>query len=243
MEKTRLLIADCDDNFTASICRHLSSAPDIEVLGCERDGLAALRKIRSVKPDAVLFDLVLPGLDGLTLLRSINEIPNAPATICCTRFFSEVSLEAVRTFGASYLLFKPIELQALRPCILACTEMHRKLRRMAQEMADMDGSGEHEAVQIRNYLVSLGIPAKLIGCSYLAEAVRLGRQDMSLVRNLSKGLYHEISRNMNTTPVRVERCIRRAVSAAHQSGALDGKLPECPSNKEFINYVLRTMNF
>lgn len=243
MEKTKLLIADCDDNFTDSVRRHLSSAPDVEILGCERNGLDALRKIRSTHPDAVLFDLVLPGLDGLSLLRNINEMPNAPTTICCTRFYSDVSLEAARTFGASYLLFKPIEMQALRPCILSCTEMHRNMRRMAHSMMDSSEGEARDSAQIRNYLVSLGVPSKLIGCGYLTEAVRLARLDISLTRNLSKGLYLEISRNMNTTPSRVERCIRNAISIAHQSGGLDGKLLTCPSNKEFINYVLRTMNF
>lgn len=243
MEKTKLLIADCDDNFTDSVCRHLSGAPDVEILSCERNGTDALRKIRTMHPDAVLFDLVLPGLDGISLLRSINEMPNAPATICCTRFYSDVSLEAVRTFGASYLLFKPIEMKALRPCILSCTQMHRNMRRMAQSMKDSDGDEASDSAQIRNYLVSLGIPSKLIGCSYLAEAVHLARTDSALVQNLSKGLYLEIARNMNSTPVRVERCIRNAISIAHRSGGMDDQLPICPSNKEFINYVLRTMDF
>lgn len=241
MDKIRLLIADCDDNFTTSVRNHLADAQDIDIIDCERNGAEALRKVFATRPDAVLFDLLLPGLDGVSLLRRINEMRLAPVTICCTRFYSDVSLEAVRTFGATYLLYKPIELQILRPCILSCTQMQRKMRQMAESISDFGGNEKLERDQIHNYIVSLGIPSKLIGCSYLTEAVRLARMDVSLIRNLSKGLYLEISRNMNTTPSRVERCIRNAISIAHQSGALEGKMLTCPSNKEFINYVLRTM--
>lgn len=95
---------------------------------------------------------------------------------------------------------------------------------------------------IRNYIVSLGIPSKLVGCNYLTEAVRFALTDASLTRNLSRGLYLEISRSMNTTPSRVERSIRNAISVAYEKGELDGNMITCPSNKEFINYVLRNID-
>lgn len=242
MEKTRLLIADCDVNFTESASQFLANFPDIEILGCELNGQDALRKIRTSHPDAVLFDLALPGLDGVSLLRSVNGMRNAPAMICCTRFYSDVTLEAVRTYGASYLLFKPVELRALHPAIVYSSETHRNMRRTARALESGDLNGSQYSAKIRNYIVSLGIPSKLIGCSYLTEAIRLAKQDIVLTRNLSKGLYLEISRTMNTTPSRVERCIRSAISTAFQNGGLDGKMITCPSNKEFINYVLRTID-
>ena len=76
----------------------------------------------------------------------------------------------------------------------------------------------------------------------LSEAVRLALKDISLTQNLSKGLYLEIARSMGTTPSCIERCIRSAISAAYQSGRLGDRMMTCPSNKEFINYVLRTFD-
>ena len=61
------------------------------------------------------------------------------------------------------------------------------------------------------------------------------------MRTLSKGLYLEIAQSMNSTPVRIERSIRTAISAAYNSGALRYKMPSCPSNKEFIDCVLRDL--
>ena len=42
--------------------------------------------------------------------------------------------------------------------------------------------------QIRNYIISLGVPAKMIGCSYLTEAVRLAQTD--------PGKLHDLHMNM-----------------------------------------------
>lgn len=241
MDKIKLMIVDQDSRFAELVHHFLQNFPDIEITSIESNGQDAIKRIRTQHPDAVLFDLVLPGMDGISLLRKVNELTNPPAMICCTRFYSDVALEALRTFGAAYVMFKPVELQAIHPAILACTQLHQKLRRVNQRS---DRIANHEAIsdgRIRNHIVALGIPSKLIGCSYLTEAVRLARSDLSLTRNLSKGLYLEISRSMNTSPTRIERCIRNAISAAYQSGALEGKMVTCPSNKEFINYLLRTI--
>lgn len=242
MEKIRLLLADPDLRFIDLVSRFLSNFPDIEILACKDNGNDALNCIRSTHPDVVLFDLVLPGLDGITLLRKVKALRDSPVMICCTRFYTDVALEAMRTFGASYLFYKPVELQSLHPAILSCMELHRKVKRITHDLSDSDENSLYSAAHIRNFLVALGIPSKLIGCSYLTEAVRLARNDTSLIRNLSKGLYLEISRSMETTPTRVERCIRNAINSAYQSGGLDAKLPNCPSNKEFIHFVIRNID-
>ena len=242
MEKMKILIADSDVQFSERTGHYLSNFPDTEVLGWVRSGRDALRRIRTEPPDVLLFDLILPELDGIALMRSVMDLPSPPAMICCTRFYSDVAQEAARIYGACHLLFKPVELRTLHPTITACAQLYRSVRRSNRAAMDADPDAGAQFSQIRNHLVALGIPSKLIGCGYLAEAVRLASSDISLTRNLSKGLYLEISRSMNTSPSRVERCIRNAISVAYQSGSFEGKLLTCPSNKEFINYALRSMD-
>lgn len=238
MDRIRVLIADSDVRFAQQVSALLQSFADIELIGAEDSGQAALRRTRETRPDLLLFDLILPGLDGISLLRHVNELPSPPATLCCTRFYSEVALESARNYGASYLLFKPVDLTTLHPAIVDCARTHRLLRGLK---APLDADSAHAGAEIRNFLVSLGVPSKLIGCAYLAEAIRLAREDLSLTRNLSRGVYLEISRSMHTTPERIERCIRSAVSAAFQTGGLDARMSVCPSNKEFINFALRNL--
>ena len=235
MEKIRILIADSDEKFTQQVSQYLQSFADVELIGVETSGQTALRTLRGNRIDLLLFDLILPELDGISLLRSVNDLPAPPATLCCTRFFSEVALEAARNYGTSYLIYKPVDLTTLHPAIVDCARTYKSICALkAPDRGDLNLDAE-----IRNYLVSLGIPSKLIGCTYLAEAIRLAREDVSLTRNLSRGVYLEISRSMHTTPERIERCIRSAISAAYQSGGLDARMSTCPSNKEFINFALR----
>lgn len=241
MDKFKLLIVDSDKRFAEMTSHFMMNYADIEVVGCEHNGQDALRAIRNNHPDVVLFDAVLPGLDGITLLRQVNETRNHPAMICCTRFYSDIAMEAMRTFGAAYLLFKPIELQTLHPVIVSCAHLNRKYHADIRALDEGLEHREEKRILIRNSLVSMGIPSKLIGCTYLVEAIRLAQEDPSLTRNLSKGLYLEIAHSMNSTSTRIERCIRNAISVGFQSGGLDARLPGCPSNKEFINYALRTL--
>ena len=241
MDKIRFAIADADAQFTEHLCRYFKDYPDIEIVAAEHNGQDALQKIKSLHPDAVMFDLVLPGLDGISLLRAINDLPDPPAMICCTRFYSDVALEATRVYGASYLLFKPVELHALHPVIISCTKMFREMKRQNSAIALDHADRTHVEAHIHNYLVSLGVPSKLVGCIYLTEGVRLARMDGTLMRNLSRGLYLEISRKMNTTPARIERSMRNAINIAYHSGGFDRKMSHCPSNKEFLNYVLNNI--
>ena len=96
--------------------------------------------------------------------------------------------------------------------------MYRNMKRL-NHSCDMENvDSDHVNAHIRNYLVSLGIPSKLSGCSYLTEAVRLAKLDSTLMRNLSRGLYLEISRNLNSTPCRIERSMRSAISIAYHRG-------------------------
>lgn len=237
MEKIKLVIVDSDAEFTQRAEQMLQGREDIELAAIASDGLTGLETVRKLHPDAVLFDLVLPGLDGMSLLKDILTMRKAPMTVCCTQFYSSVGLEAVRSSGASYFLFKPIEYRSLHDTIKGCYAAYKQLQQTNSIGID---ERRGNSLEIHNYLVSLGIPPKLIGCIYLTEAVRLAIEDLSLIQNLSKGLYLEIARTMNTTPVCVERCIRNAITSAYQNGRLNERMMTCPSNKEFINFVLRT---
>ncbi len=242
MDKLKVLIIDPDDHFSDLAGHFLAKFPDLELLTRERNGRDGLRRIRAELPDVVLFDLLLSELDGLSLLRQAMELSSPPSMICCTRFYSEVALEAIRTYGASLMLFKPVDLQSLRPAIVDCARLQRTVRQFRRSALEFDADGDRQIARIRNRLVALGVPSKLAGCNYLTEGVRLAISDVALTRNLSKGLYLEISRSMDTTPARVERCIRNAISVAYQSGGLEGKMLTCPSNKEFIHYVLHDLD-
>ena len=69
--KTRILIADPNQDFCRLISETFGREADLEVVGTASDGVEALSLLAELKPDVLLMDLVLPKLDGLELLRRL----------------------------------------------------------------------------------------------------------------------------------------------------------------------------
>lgn len=70
-DRIRALVVD-DSAFARKVLREvLSTSSRIEVVGAARDGLEALEKIAELSPDVVTLDLVMPNLDGLSVLREL----------------------------------------------------------------------------------------------------------------------------------------------------------------------------
>lgn len=86
---------------------------DIEVFG---SGEEVLRKIFQ-KPDLVLLDIMLPGMDGMEVLKRIKQVDeNLPVIMLSAQGKIEIALEALK-FGAYDYFPKPIDLQKLEPAI------------------------------------------------------------------------------------------------------------------------------
>ena len=77
----RVLVVDDHEVVRQGLRFVLEQEPDVEVVGECADGHAAVAAIRAVEPDVVLLDLVMPGLDGLGVLRAIEDRPRRPAVI------------------------------------------------------------------------------------------------------------------------------------------------------------------
>ena len=73
----RTLIVDDQNIIREGIKVLLENSAEIELVGFAIDGETALKKIEESKPDVVLLDINLPGIDGLTVANQINEaFPN-----------------------------------------------------------------------------------------------------------------------------------------------------------------------
>jgi DNA-binding NarL/FixJ family response regulator len=110
-----VLLADDQALVRAGFRALLSAEPDIEVVAEAADGLDAVRLARETRPDVVLMDIRMPGVDGLEATRRIAADPALAATkvvILTTFELDEYVFEALRT-GASGFLVKdtePVEL-------------------------------------------------------------------------------------------------------------------------------------
>lgn len=104
----RVVVADDQPLVRLGLRVLLEPEEDLELVGEAEDGHAALQLIRRTRPDVVLSDIRMPGLDGLALLRAVSADPSLAGTriVLITTFdLDEYVFEALRA-GASGFVVK-----------------------------------------------------------------------------------------------------------------------------------------
>jgi DNA-binding NtrC family response regulator len=95
------------------------------------DGAEALDKARSTQPSVVISDLVMPGLNGLELLRALtDEVPNASVILLTGQGSIDTAVAAMKE-GAYDFLTKPVEVSRLKLLIPKAAEKSEALREVA----------------------------------------------------------------------------------------------------------------
>jgi len=106
------LIVDDEQLASAELAYQLRDFPEIEVLGTASNGLEAVQMIEDLRPDLVFLDVQMPGLDGLGVIRKLQErkVP-LPYFILATAY-EQYAVEAFRLEALDYLL-KPVDRERL----------------------------------------------------------------------------------------------------------------------------------
>lgn len=84
MASVRILLVDDNVEFLQSAAGYLAAQPDLRVIGRAQSGQAALEQAAALRPDLVLMDIALPGLNGLEAARQIKAWPKPPRIIILT---------------------------------------------------------------------------------------------------------------------------------------------------------------
>jgi DNA-binding NarL/FixJ family response regulator len=103
-ERLRLVVADDQTSVRDGLVALLSTLPDLEVVGAAADGAAALDLVERERPDAVLMDLRMPGVDGVRATEQITrEHPGVAVVVLTTYADHETVLAAMGAGAAGYL--------------------------------------------------------------------------------------------------------------------------------------------
>jgi two-component system response regulator AlgR len=78
----------------------------LHLVGTASDGAAALRMVEALKPDLLLLDIAMPGLDGMAVAKALQDLPARPAVIFVTAF-DQFAVAAFDVSAVDYLL-KPV---------------------------------------------------------------------------------------------------------------------------------------
>jgi CheY-like chemotaxis protein len=98
--RIRTLIADDSPIALESLCRFLSTQHVVEIVGTARDGCAALEQTQALRPELLLVDLQMPGLNGLEVSKIVTKDSPAPQVIVISAHDSPTWIALSRTAGA-----------------------------------------------------------------------------------------------------------------------------------------------
>jgi two-component system, NarL family, response regulator LiaR len=102
----RVVLADDHALVREGTAELLERAGGIRVVGQAGDGLEALRLVQSLRPDVLLLDVAMPGLDGLEVARRVRHVSPATAVVALTAHDEEAYVLAMLEAGASGYLSK-----------------------------------------------------------------------------------------------------------------------------------------
>lgn len=207
------------------------------------NGSKALETIRSEKPDIVVMDMILPGIDGIGILEEINQaddIGKKPIFIIETALRMENLVDEAIQAGADYYMMKPVSNTMLikrmtqlveknateMPKIqkVVCSELPQQPDREKKEYRNMTEGctfcGDLE-IDVTNILLEIGIPAHIKGYQYIREGIVMAFYDRNMLHYITKFLYPSIAKKYKTTASSVERTIRHAIEVAWKRGDME----------------------
>jgi len=106
----RVLLADDQPLIRAGLVMVITDAPDIEVIGQAGTGTEALRMVHGLRPDVVVMDIRMPGLDGIAATRRIEAEAPATKVLMLTTFDDDENVYGSLRAGASGFLLKDMAL-------------------------------------------------------------------------------------------------------------------------------------
>jgi two-component system, chemotaxis family, protein-glutamate methylesterase/glutaminase len=102
----RVLLADDDEPFLEALSPLIERQPQLAIVGTARDGLAAIELAEELSPDAVVIDLHMPRLDGVSAVARLRRDHPSMCVIALTGDEQRALHEAVTEAGADAVLVK-----------------------------------------------------------------------------------------------------------------------------------------
>lgn len=102
----RVVVADDHHLVRQGIRALLEKAPDISVVGEAEDGFALIDRVAEMKPDVVVVDVAMPGLNGVEAVRRITKVAETTRVVILSVHSDEVLVRQALRFGVNAYLLK-----------------------------------------------------------------------------------------------------------------------------------------
>lgn len=224
----KLLIADSSEEFCNALADML--ADEYHVRTCS-DGIEALKILCEFRPELLILDLILPGLEGMSVLQQANARGVCPKVMAVSRFITDHIQMMLPKLNVMYLMRKPCDLNATAV----------RLRDLA-EMPDPESADADRMSRITDALLELGVSQNMDGYAYLTSGIDLAIDYLN--PRITKDIYPALAKEFHVSTQQVERAISRAIEKAHRRGNMRiwakyfvrnaANEIKCPTNGEFI---------
>ena len=102
----RVLLVDDSAGVLRAVTGFLETLPEVEVVGQALSGGDGLRMAKELRPDVVLVDWMMPGMNGLDTARALKALPEAPKVILLSLLNGPEYIADAQAAGADAFLFK-----------------------------------------------------------------------------------------------------------------------------------------
>ena len=237
-DKKRIVLADAAEEFRQMLADMISGEADLTVCAQTGSGEELLDLIARHRPDVVIMDLMLAGMDGLEVLEELGE--DRPKVLVLSAFGGPALAGQISQRGGNYCMLKPCRAQSV-------IERARLLCDAPALQLQEEGDARDMERQVTAIIHEIGVPAHIKGYQYLREAITLAVGDMEVINAVTKVLYPAVAKKFGTTASRVERAIRHAIEVAWDRGDLEtlqkyfgytvSNAKGKPTNSEFIAMI------
>lgn len=133
---TRVVIAE-DESIIRLDLRELLEEEGYDVVGETGRGDEAIELVRDLRPDVVILDIKMPGLDGLSAARHITA-ERLAAVLVLTAFSQRDLIDQARDAGALAYLVKPFQKSDLVPAIEVALARHAEMLALERTVLDLE---------------------------------------------------------------------------------------------------------
>ena len=183
--RIRIMLTDSDEEARGMLQDALERTGRFLVTASTGDGNQALQLIGETKPDILVLDLILPGLDGLGILRRLDK-DKRPLVLAISNFATHDMAAEAGQLGASIFVSKPYNEEALVENLLSLSEK---------------SGGQFHAPGLEELVTSIihevGVPAHIKGYQYVREAIMITVENMDVINSVTKVLYPGVAKRFH----------------------------------------------
>ncbi len=200
----QVMIADDNLDLNSLCCNILSKDKDIQIISSTLDGESTLKDYMQLKPDVLLLDLDLPKMNGIDIINNIclDESERKKNNVIIVSGNADLRYNLFNTSKIFRIMPKPVNFDDVISTIKEIVTDNSYIPIVEKEL--------------RNFLFSLNFNLYADGTRYLIDAIKLGYENIKLVRNI-KTLYDEVAELHSTSSNTIKWGIRNAIETMNHN--------------------------